>query len=275
MLLPHVVQSCTTDEDCSLNGVCNGTHCACDAPWKGDSCGLLDFLPGHGFLDDKPLCVYHGLDANSTSWGGSVLKAPEDGKYYMWVAEMTNHCTLGRWRTNSAVTLAVSSKPEGPFERVRQLVPPWAHNPQAIRAPDPTHGHVYALYTLGDGIPSGPQANCNSTDLARTGVDRPPPPGPSRITANFTIHWATSAAGEYEKYTASILDWPSNWDFGAHGNWNPAPLVHPNGTIFLMAHTSWKAFCGEAIIRADTWRGPYHVMSSDTFSSWGGSTCGS
>ena len=54
----------------------------------GDSCSLLDFLPGHGFLDDKPLCVYHGLDANSTSWGGSVLKAPEDGKYYMWVAEV-------------------------------------------------------------------------------------------------------------------------------------------------------------------------------------------
>ena len=41
-----------------------------------------------------------------------------------------------------------------------------------------------------------------------------------------------------------------------------------------MAHTSWRAFCGEAILAADTWRGPYRVVASDTYSTWGGNACG-
>ena len=97
--------------------------------------------------------------------------------------------------------------------------------------------------------------------------------GGRNITANFTIHWSPTPEGPYQTHVASILNWPSNWDYGAHGNWNPAPMVHPtNGTIYLMAHTSWKAFRGEAIIRADSWRGPYTVVASDTYPSWGGTT---
>jgi hypothetical protein len=41
-----------------------------------------------------------------------------------------------------------------------------------------------------------------------------------------------------------------------------------------MAHTSWRAFCGEAIIRADHWRGPYTVVAADTYPNWRGSACG-
>eukprot|EP01043_Picozoa_sp_COSAG02_P078354 COSAG02_NODE_17597_length_992_cov_1.350504_1_plen_74_part_10 len=46
-----------------------------------------------------------------------------------------------------------------------------------------------------------------------------------------------------------------------YGNWNPAPLVHPNGSIFLLDHAGqigWKH--GEAIITADSWRGPYRMV---------------
>jgi hypothetical protein len=63
--------------------------------------------------------------------------ALEDGKYYMWVAEMTDHCSLGDWRTNSEVALAVSQLgPLGPFEKLANLILPWAHNPQVIVSPD-------------------------------------------------------------------------------------------------------------------------------------------
>lgn len=229
----------------------------------------------------KPLCCYHGDDNRSYSWGASVQFAPEDSHYYMWVAVMVNHCTISNWRTNSEVQLARSQfGPLGPFEKLQDVILPWAHNPQTIRTPDSQakHGYVYAVYTLGDGTPkSGPPVVCNrslpelrlpgaSQRKSRTRVSR-------TITANFTIHWAEEARGPYQAFNASILDWPANWDYGANGNWNPSPFQHPNGSVYLMAHTSWRAFCGEAIIRADHWRGPYTVVAADTYANWGGSAC--
>ena len=117
---------------------------------------LISYIPTlpHFTALDSPLTPhlrYHGDGINSTSWGGSVLHAPEDGKYYMWAASMVNNCTMDDWETNSEVVLATSNNPLGPFERVKSIVPPWAHNPQAIRAPDNTSssGCVYALCTMG------------------------------------------------------------------------------------------------------------------------------
>ena len=102
-----------------------------------------------------------------------MLHAPEDGKYYMWAASMTSNCTMGEWTTNSEVVLAESFTPLGPFRRLKTLVPPWAHNPQTIRAPDnaSTSGAVYALFTMGDGRAyHGQPKNC--------GPAPPPPPRP-------------------------------------------------------------------------------------------------
>ena len=108
-----------------------------------------------------------------------MLHAPEDGKYYMWAASMVNNCTLDAWMTNSEVVLAVSQTPLGPFEKVKTIVPPWAHNPQAIRAPDNSSksGYVYALYTLGDGRNyHGSPKNCGP--LPPAPPVPPAPPGP-------------------------------------------------------------------------------------------------
>eukprot|EP00729_Bicosta_minor_P021730 gene21730-23268_t len=192
-------------------------------------------------MANKPLCVYHGDDNRSYSWGASVQYAKEDGHYYMWVAAMTNHCTIGQWRTNSEVQLARSTYgPLGPFEKLADLILPWAHNPQTIVSPDSAskHGYVYAVYTLGNGVQlSGPPKQCNSTG-ARTGRARGDMkansgqsdekvkgapligdfgqgqgqgqgPSKKRITANFTIHWAEEAAGPYQQHNASILNWPA------------------------------------------------------------------
>ena len=42
--------------------------------------------------------------------------------------------------------------------------------------------------------------------------------------------------------------------------------MHPNGTVYIMDHTSSYGYKhGEAILRADTWRGPYRMVASDTF----------
>ena len=299
------IGQCRTDLDCSLNGLCSSASgtCTCDRPWTGDRCQTLQLAPGLPGLYGKPLCAYHGGTANTTSWGGSVVHAPEDGKFYMWVAEMVNNCTMGEWETNSEVVLAVSPKsPLGPFEKVKTIIEPWAHNPQAIRAPDNTSesGFVYAVYTLGDGLSyHGQPKVCSSPPPGPPAPPRPPgPPGPPWKTGgacphdaahamplggcmdvNFTIYYSDDGpAGEYKRHTAQILGWPVHsrgrpWEFGPYGNWNPAPLVHPNGSIYVLAHTEQYGFKhGEAIITADSWRGPYRLVSSDSDARWGGST---
>lgn len=271
------LSGCTAPLDCSLNGLCNAGKCVCDAPWTGDTCGKLSFAPGRAHaVFGKPLCAYHGADRSTTTWGGSVLRVPEEGgRLYMWVAEMVEHCDLGAWQTNSQIALATATDPLGAFERIDTVLPPWGHNPQAIRAPDAEHGSVYVLYALGDGVPiNGPPVNCSAGEASeeqQLQQRRTPSADNGTITANFTVSWAASPRGPYERVVCQILDWPENWDYGAHGNWNPAPVVHPNGTIYLMDHTSSLGFMnGEAIIAADTWRGPYRIVASNTYPSWVG-----
>ena len=66
---------CSSDWDCSLNGVCQNTTCQCDPAWDdGGSCRFLQFEPVE-MTACGPGCVYHG-DAKtntSTTWGGSPV----------------------------------------------------------------------------------------------------------------------------------------------------------------------------------------------------------
>jgi hypothetical protein len=175
---------------------------------------------------------YHGHANDTTAWGASVV-LDDDGRYYAFVAQMTNGCDLGEWRTNSEIILAVADDPLGPFEYVQDVVRPWAHNPQVIRVNDSELGPLYALYALGDGVPLAPEQNCSR----RLGAE-----GANLSRANFTIHYAPHPTGPWAAWNASIEDWPQDWDYGASGNWNPAPLARPDGSVYLMAHTSLAAF---------------------------------
>ena len=108
-----VAAACTTNLDCSLNGICKAGACSCDVPWDGVRCETMVLAPGKVGIGGLPLAAYHGDDPthlNSTSWGASVLHAPEDGKYYAFAASMINNCLLGDWQTNSEVVLAVSGE---------------------------------------------------------------------------------------------------------------------------------------------------------------------
>ena len=79
MYLPFAVAAlaaCTSDDDCSLNGVCNADsgRCDCDAEWSGAECGVLNLLPTSRAAGFKP--------ANQSSWGGSIIRG-DDGKLHM------------------------------------------------------------------------------------------------------------------------------------------------------------------------------------------------
>ena len=141
--------ACPGDGLCSLNGVCKQGACQCDDGWMlgpDRDCSRLDLLPAPSSVS------FHGLDENKSSWGGSVLRLPNAGgtpQWAMFAAEMTHDCTLRHWTTNSEVVYAVSSgKATGPYKEHFQVIPPWAHNPEAILTAD---GEV-AVFTLGNGV---------------------------------------------------------------------------------------------------------------------------
>ena len=128
--------ACTTSEDCSLNGVCNSGHCVCDAAWGGAHCTQLQLLPAPAPLNAAypPASLLN----TTTSWGGSVVKDSSNGRYHIFLAEMSNSCGMTTWTTNSLIRHAVSDHPQGPYEKKEIVMPPFAHNPTVIRAPDGT-----------------------------------------------------------------------------------------------------------------------------------------
>jgi hypothetical protein len=269
---------CTSDEDCSLNGVCDVASgaCACDRPWAGSSpagelpdCALLAFRPAP-VNECGPACVFHGMLNNWTSWGMSVLRDARTGMLDGFVAEMADGCNLGAWTKGSQVVHVSSASPTGVFARGDIVVPPWSHNPEAIRAPD---GEI-VIFTLGDGWPqNGTPDNCTSGQKYPTNrgqVSNCTPvaspshcvPGPC-LACNITVHHAADAAapGPWEPVSAQIVGISSA---DSLGNWNPSPFLLTNGSIALMIHTDDNGgWSGEAIAIGATWRGPFVVTVPD------------
>lgn len=90
----------------------------------------LELLPAAP-LDRQLYC-----NASLQTWGGNVLE-DDAGGFHLYAAGFgTGNCGLNEWLTNSDVIHAVSDSPDGPFSYRDTAVPLWAHNPQAIRAPD-------------------------------------------------------------------------------------------------------------------------------------------
>ena len=89
------------------------------------------------------------------------------------------------------------------------------------------------------------------------------------MDVNFTIFYADTPSGEYKTHTAQITGWPVHsrgrpWEFGAYGNWNPAPLVHPNGSIYLLAHTEQYGCTDPRCLRPPFLNSAIHAHSALT-----------
>lgn len=276
---------CTSDWDCSLNGICTAGACVCDAGWTTlphgvnnamlPGCGYLDFLPANTSACG-PACAFHGGvndNTSTSSWGGSVIELNSSNgtrEFWMYAAEFANHCDLGAWGTNSQVVAAVSSAPTGPFIRQNVAVPTWSHNPEVIRAPDGT----LIIFTLGSGKPNGALQNCSgstgsvymhgvasaTSSIPSVGLKYSRSGRRSHVPANFTLHSSRSPLGPWAATTVQIEGWNASWNLG---NWNPAPVMLPDGSVRVMAHTSYVGWSGEVILEAPSWKGPYKVVGSD------------
>lgn len=235
-----------TPPPCSLNGEPVGGACVCDKPWSGTDCATMNFLPVNSVQG-------YGMAPNLTTWGGNVLRDASTGKHHIYVSAMTNGCPLSTWTQNSRIDHAVSDTIEGPYEFVDVAVPTWSHNAAPIALKDGTFAIVHI--GTGEGPPSGGK-NCTEPS---TGVSLMAEPLLTMSAASLeraaaadarsggsTIHVAESLDGPWAPLTPNTL--------GACNN--PAPWVHPNGTLFIV--------CGLEMKRAESISGPWTTVSSFT-----------
>jgi hypothetical protein len=212
--------TCTTDAQCSLNGVCTSGTCACDTAWRSSpnssfDCSILNLLnPVRG-------AGFHTIEngRNMSSWGGSALRDENTGTYHMFASQMVNHCGIGCWTQNSHVVRATSTTADGAYERVAEgggeVFPVFSHEPNAVR--DPSSGEWALFFTMKS--PSGRRV-CNCTDgSSLPGCGRGGDEGPT------VVSWAPNATGPWSTPLV-LMDMA-----GGEPDTNLAPVILPNGSL--------------------------------------------
>ncbi|KAI1418778.1 hypothetical protein F5Y12DRAFT_463428 [Xylaria sp. FL1777] len=148
---------CSTDEDCSLNGICSQAEqtCICDAGWRTEDCGELDLYPavrwsGYNHTNATEPDFYKEGAGNS-SWGGHIIQDPSDKKlFHLITSQMAHGCGLAGWRPFSTIIRAESrTGPTGPYTFAQTLFGTFHHNPTAIYSPA---DGKYLLYCIGRDI---------------------------------------------------------------------------------------------------------------------------
>lgn len=182
----------------------------------------------------------YGMRPNLTSWGGGAIF---DGqRYHLYVSAMTNECPLSTWRKNSRIEHAVADAAEGPYVFQDVAVNTWSHNAAPVRL----HDGSFAIFHIGNGDgPAEGGENCTTPGVFDSSAN-----ASFRTMAGSSIHVSSSLAGPWQALSPNTLG----------GCNNPAPWVHPNGTIYIV--------CGGTLKRADDIHGPW--TSVTTFTHAGG-----
>ena len=124
---------CQSDMDCSLNGVCSAGKCACDSAWTGATCASFNFVPGN--VSSGYRVMNDPKWGNLSSWGGGGWYDHKYQKYFMFVTELSGHCGMHTWTTNSQTIRASSDTPKGLYTREEVIFPVWSHEAVVTRAP--------------------------------------------------------------------------------------------------------------------------------------------
>ena len=210
-----VSYGCTSNVHCSLNGVCVGGACKCDAAWEGSSCEHMAFGDKSGFrLYDRT-----GSPDNTSSWGGLPVR-DEKGLWHLFAAEFVNHCGLGQWSPNSRVIRASSQKLSGPYTFVQEVLKPFHHNPTVMRA----HDGTYLLFVIGRDVEPNFVSNCTQTHVAD--------PAPGNRESNISLfHSKTLDAPSWSSAGVVLAGHDGlAWDADTT---NPS-AIDVNGSVYLM-----------------------------------------
>merc|ERR1719272_1699091 len=210
------VKACSTDEDCSLLGLCEHGSCACDVGWTGPDCARADLEPwseGDGYFNNS-----------FASWGGRAILA-EDGSWHLFATEIALGCPLILFQNDSTVVRAVSrSGPTGPFEHVETVLPTFHHNPTIV---GPTPDGYYLLAYIGADTPAETRINCAAHGVP-TERWRPLSNGISSMA------WSKSLEGPWEQRVVLARNHDGNLSRWDCNNNNPSLTVLPNGTVVMI-----------------------------------------
>ena len=100
---------------------------------------------------------------------GFSVVGPLRGAYHGYMTEIANECLLGSYGVASQVVHMTAPSPLGPWTRRGVALPGFAHNPQALLAPN---GSV-VLFHIGTPLGAGCLANCSGTGPAHPAAPRP------------------------------------------------------------------------------------------------------
>jgi hypothetical protein len=133
---------CATDLDCSLNGVCAGSQCACDAPWGGPACSTLTFAttPVSG------KSIYNSADPRNT-WGGAIVGPDGGGEFHTYVP-LYEAGSL--WHVETCLH-GVASTPAGPWDWRTRANFSCGINPQLLAFPNASNASqtLFSLWERG------------------------------------------------------------------------------------------------------------------------------
>lgn len=209
LLFVRTFSKCTTNMNCSLNGVCNIETglCSCDSPWSGTSCEKL-------LLKPAPMGGIYGFNGafNVTSWGGNIIQS--DSMWHLFVTDIGGKgCGLHAWQNQSRVVHATSKNVYGPYTKQSIAVAHQAHNPQAI-----IFNESWYIFHIGSGNSMNKLHDCNEPHIT------PNLSNPMNTTPGSQIHKSIHPGGPFSPVQAG----------GWNGCNNPSPFVAPNGTLFVV-----------------------------------------
>mmetsp|Transcript_17727 Transcript_17727/g.46280 ORF Transcript_17727/g.46280 Transcript_17727/m.46280 type:complete len:363 (-) Transcript_17727:1552-2640(-) len=134
------VGGCSTDLDCSLNGVCTAGECACDKPWSGDACQTLTFATTPALAKS----LYNISDPRNT-WNGPIVTG-SDGKFHMYVP-IYNKGSLGG---PPSMLHGLATSVTGPWDWTSlPQMPTAGENPAAVVFKNESGGTVYSIWIGG------------------------------------------------------------------------------------------------------------------------------
>jgi hypothetical protein len=196
------------------------------------------------------------VDESASIWCGSVIRG-EDGRYHMFASRIPRG--EKRWTLDSEVVRASADTPIGPYQFEEMVLPRrgpqyWdgmmTHNPTIHKC-----GGTYLLYYTGSTHDPAERDFVKAWRAKRIGLAT-----------------AKSVFGPWTRRAEPILaPRPDRWDSGITSN--PAPCVHPDGSVILVyksTSTGFRPDQGEwdtdmrlGVAGAAHYEGPYHRLSDE------------
>lgn len=253
-----IIYPCTSDIDCSLNGVCNRNtgNCSCLKAWNGYDCSNLTLTAatkGTGY--DVP---------GYSSWGGTVLFNNVTNKYNMYVSAMDNHCGINSWTLNSRIILTenedddifktetthgdnykykynynienhvnrnsdidtinnYNSNFNTKYREVKTIHQPFAHEPTAIIGPNGEHVIYYSSYNWTTQSNIDPMLNTSVECNCTGGNGSTTPDCYSKIPASQFIEYMifTNSSQDSNSIGNNTFNYPATVLFGNRSNVYP------------------------------------------------------